>query len=270
MKYIIYSDIDGTFYSHKQEINQDTLKDIAYAQANGVAFVLATGNAYLKQVKHVTEVTKSDYIIASNGAFVYDIKNDKVLFENRIPNDIAQKIADVAVKYNLGLDFWDEEKVYVLDNNAYPQRVIEILKNVIIKDAYPEMTNNPQVRPYKMEYVTTDNAEGMDKALAELEGLGLVKARITPHHCEITLDGSSKGNAIKFLNNHLNIDRAHSMAIGDSANDISMFSEVDYSYLMADHKPNMEGTTKYHTSSPEQNGLGEAIQDFMYRNKIDK
>lgn len=269
MKYIIYSDIDGTFYSHKQEINQDTLKDIAHAQSKGILFVLATGNAYLTQVRHVTEVSKADYFIGSNGAIVYDIKNDKVLFENRIPNDIAQKIADVAIKYNLGVDFWNEDEVFVLDNNAYPKHVIEILKNVILKDKYPTMTNNVQVRPFKMEYVITEKSEVLDKAIEEISNLGLTIARITPHHCEITLEGSSKGNAIKFLNNYLKLDKKHTMAIGDSGNDISMFSEAEYTYLMADHKPNMEGTTKYHTSSPEQNGLGEAIQDFMYRNKID-
>ena len=100
MKYIIYSDIDGTFYSHKQEINPDTLKDIAYAQSNGVTFVLATGNPFFKQAVFVNEITKADYFIASNGSMVLDTKNNKVIFEKRIPNDITENIKELSLKNN--------------------------------------------------------------------------------------------------------------------------------------------------------------------------
>lgn len=269
MKYIIYADIDGTFYTHDQKINQDTIKDIAFAQKHGVTFVLATGNALLKQITYVTEVSGADYFIGSNGALIKNLKTGEIIHEDRMDNDIAQKIADVADKYELGIDCWDDKEVFVYDNGYYPEETINTLERVILKDIRPTMSRNMQVRPYKMEYVTKGPKENIDKAIEEISGLDLTIARISDKHCEITKKGVSKGHAIKILNEKLGFSLEDTMAIGDSGNDKSMFDIVNYSYLMADSKPNMIGSTKYHTSSPLQNGLGEAIRDFMYRNKID-
>ncbi|SYV96773.1 Putative hydrolase M6_Spy0533 [Mycoplasmopsis edwardii] len=59
------------------------------------------------------------------------------------------------------------------------------------------------------------------------------------------------------------------MAIGDSQNDISMFQVAGYSYAMENTDPYTMQFAKYYTSTVEQAGLAEAIDDFLYRVDFD-
>ncbi|VEU65124.1 Putative hydrolase M6_Spy0533 (plasmid) [Mycoplasmopsis cynos] len=59
------------------------------------------------------------------------------------------------------------------------------------------------------------------------------------------------------------------MAIGDSQNDISMFQIVGYPYLMENSDPYTRTFGKYFTSTVDQDGLAEAIDDYLYRVDFD-
>ncbi|WP_318032986.1 HAD family hydrolase [Mycoplasmopsis cynos] len=89
-------------------------------------------------------------------------------------------------------------------------------------------------------------------------------------HIEITKPGISKGSGIKWIcQNVLNIDVNDVMAIGDSQNDISMFQIVGYPYLMENSDPYTRTFGKYFTSTVDQDGLAEAIDDYLYRVDFD-
>jgi|GEM_PF-2384273 hypothetical protein len=57
------------------------------------------------------------------------------------------------------------------------------------------------------------------------------------------------------------------MTIGDGNNDIPMLSISKYSYAMANATQTVHEHSHFHTSAVEQNGLGEAILDYIYRLK---
>ena len=57
------------------------------------------------------------------------------------------------------------------------------------------------------------------------------------------------------------------MTIGDSNNDLAMLKLANYSYAMASASKDALNSAHYFTSSVEQNGLGEAIIDYLYRYK---
>jgi hydroxymethylpyrimidine pyrophosphatase-like HAD family hydrolase len=57
------------------------------------------------------------------------------------------------------------------------------------------------------------------------------------------------------------------MGIGDSGNDLSMLEKVGYPYAMANGSDIVKKTAKYHTTRYNQNGLGMAITDYLFRTK---
>lgn len=55
------------------------------------------------------------------------------------------------------------------------------------------------------------------------------------------------------------------MAIGDGNADIVALEQVGFPYAMAGSDERLKGVAKFHTSRAEQDGVSEAILDYLYR-----
>lgn len=264
MKYAIFSDIDGTIYSHSQEFHKDTKKDIKMAQDKGIEFILATGNPYFSQTRWLSKELDVDYYIGSNGAVTIDVKKDKIIHTSKIGKEDANKILQVANSLELSADWWSDEKLYW--NKYAGDELKDILKRVILKDDVAIEAMEIDYPIHKIEFF--DDPIKVDKAIEMLKDLDLKFARMKPHHVEITTFEASKGNALKWLSNHLGIEIENTMAIGDSANDWSMLEVGGHTYAMGNANDETKSKAKCQTRSVEDNGLGIAIHEFI--NKIKK
>ncbi len=267
---IIFSDIDGTLYTsdfnHKKDIHPQTTKDIKFAQDKGVEFVLTTGNAYLQYMQELAKSLNTKYSINSNGASIYDLVKGEYIFKSMIPPEKANKILQHAIENKVAVIWWDEENIFV--NEFVPEKIINIIKRAVNNETGIKVSDKIIAPIFKIEtYDTPENVKGFDKLEKSLD---LQFAHMAPGHVEITHTGVSKGLAIKYLCNHLGVDLADTMGIGDSANDIGMFEEVGHSYAMANSPDNIKKLTDHHTAAVEQNGLGMAIVDYLYREKLDR
>lgn len=86
---------------------------------------------------------------------------------------------------------------------------------------------------------------------------------------ELTAPGVNKGTGALWLCNHLDADPNYCMSIGDSNNDLTMLKAIGFSYAMDNSPKSVKEVAKYYTSDVMQNGLGEAIQDYIFRTKFD-
>jgi Cof subfamily protein (haloacid dehalogenase superfamily) len=80
---------------------------------------------------------------------------------------------------------------------------------------------------------------------------------------EIVPTGINKGEAIKFLAQHYNIDISEVIAIGDDENDISMIMAAGLGVAMKNAKSCVKEVADYITSSNEENGVGKVINEFI-------
>nr|WP_307919793.1 HAD hydrolase family protein [Mycoplasmopsis bovis] len=88
-------------------------------------------------------------------------------------------------------------------------------------------------------------------------------------HMELTAPGVNKGTGALWLCNHLDTNPDFCMSIGDSNNDLSMLKTIGFSYAMDNSPKSVKEVARYFTSDVMQNGLGEAIQDYIFRTKFD-
>ena len=268
MKLIIFSDVDGTVYPtypKKQTIHKNNYEQIALAQEKGLEFIICTGNGFFNEMKNLANELKARYVITSNGAAIYDMESKEFIYKSTIPADKANKMLAKANEIGCATNFWDTEWVYA---NEYAKEFTkEVLQNVMLGTenevaVKTEITNDI----FKIEFY--DDKEKVDQMEELIEGQGFELARMAETHLEVTHAGVSKGHAVKIISEMKGWDIENTMAIGDSANDVSMFKVANYTYAMANGSDWAKSHVKYHTSSVEQGGLGEAIADFMYRNKV--
>ena len=267
MKYIIYVDIDGTVYPFNKKIHPQTFKDIKAAQNKNIEVVLCTGNPYLDNVEKLAKKLEVRYCITSNGASIFDRTEKQFIYESTIPQAKAQKILDFSIKNKISTDWWNKEKIYF--NEFVPQKIINMSLD-IMSDKKNHEINCKKINGdiFKIEFY--DEPNKINQIMDFMQNLGLQMAKINDYHVEVTHNGVSKGTGLIWLTKKLNSSLEYTMGIGDSSNDLPMFEVVKHSYAMANGGAHVKKAAKHHTSSVEQNGLGEAIIDFMYREKLDR
>ena len=89
---LVAIDLDGTMLNSYGEITEKTKEIIEQAQKKGVEVVIASGRP-IDSIKAIAKEIKSDkYFISGNGAILYDIKNDEILYENTLKKS---KVLDI-------------------------------------------------------------------------------------------------------------------------------------------------------------------------------
>lgn len=276
---IIFSDVDGTLYDHSKIPNQQTIEDIKFAKENNAHFNICTGNPYFERMRWLTKLIDVDYLISSSGAHIIDIKNDKTIYSKSIQKLIFNKILTIAKSKGIQLCFWDENNYFLLNNDSlWNDEILEYhFTNEATKKTFPQIYNNEDICPLKVEiYSKAYNDEKKVKKelnnlfnlFKDIDGIDIT---LTSINIEIQAKNVNKGEAILWLlknvYNNININQNDIMVIGDSNNDYSMIILSKYSYAMANASNLILTSASYFTSSVEQNGLGEAIIDYLYRFK---
>lgn len=249
-KGMVCTDLDGTIAFHREEDNSVYIKEADLAalhqlRQSGYAIVVATGRemngirSFLRQ-----SIVAFDYYIGGNGGVITN-QNFKILRNTPLPKDTMVKmIAYIQNEYPdirmMGTDGW---RVYYIDS---PYTNVQV---------DPEDTRNVEIISLA-EYIEGDynfimmNANAGKEHRKDPEAIMPLEAdvrRLFGHEINIFrnqafLDfapfGVSKGNAVEYLADHLNLSKAQVHVIGDSWNDVSMF-EIDansYSFKHAEEE----------------------------------
>ena len=92
---LIAVDLDGTLLNQYGEVTENSKRVIKNVTRKGMQVVIASGRS-IDSIKNISkEIGASKYIIAGNGAVVYDIKEDKIIYENYIPFNKALNIINI-------------------------------------------------------------------------------------------------------------------------------------------------------------------------------
>lgn len=260
MKYIIFSDVDGTLSTDGKTVADDTRKDVKHAQAKGIEFVIATGNPFFKSMKELGNSFKSRYIITSNGAGIIDLKKNEYIFKAKLSRDDCQEMIEKAHELSLGSDWWDESKLFF--NSHVLQSIVDFWHS---RDGFDvEVSDVVRHDPFKIEfYDMPEKTDKINKMIEFLSKFNVQVAHMKPNHIEVTAPNVSKGHAIEWLADKLGFSLEDTMGIGDSANDETMFATVNHSYAMGNAPTNIKELAKHSTDEVSQNGVGKAIHDFI-------
>ncbi|WP_330463680.1 HAD-IIB family hydrolase [Metamycoplasma gateae] len=278
-KPIIFSDVDGTIYK-KFDLKENTVKDIQFAIKNDADFNICTGNPVRERMLELAEKLDVKYLLCSSGGQIYDVKKQQHLKSWYIDYKFLKDLIDVANRLNLQMIFWDDDNYFYLKDS--PNLNNEILNYHFIskekQETIPKKYSNELINPIKIEIYSQQPinecniSNKVNEIYKEIEFLN-DDIEIIVTHCNIEINAKNinKGSAIKWLieneYNDLDVKLEDVMTIGDSNNDIPMLQLTNYSYAMANSTEKPLKIAKLFTSDVVQNGLGEAILDYLYRLK---
>ena len=254
---IVFSDFDNTmmnYYSDKNYFDNYQISVLKKVCNSGIKFCIVTGRSvsFFEQFPNLLEVI--DYIIGSNGACVYDVKNKKFIFQQVIDNEILNQLLDYSIKNNHSflLNCLDKRYQYGEWNRVKGEKYI--------KDG-----------EYNCEQIVVSFDEKYkEDIIMFLEYLShIIVSNVTnwgnKYSIDINDDKVSKGNSVKWLCKKLNIDKKDSIAFGDGENDISMFQVVGKSVSMENASDSIKKLTDDVALNYKQYGIYKYIENNILK-----
>lgn len=265
---ILFTDLDGTLLNDQKQISEGNLSAIHKALEKGHKIVISTGRALAsakKQAETLGLTMPGCYIIAFNGACIYDIHEKKVIFSETIPVDYVYHLFEEAHKLDIHIQTYDDTQVLTESENEDLFRYCHNtgLGYKIISSVRSELTFSP----YKVLVIDYQHHEPLVQFQEQIRSWaeGKIDFYFSCNELlEIVAPGISKGNAIIRLCEQLQIPPEATISAGDADNDISMLQTTHTSVVMKNADPHMHAYATYITEQDNNHdGVAEAIYKFM-------
>lgn len=272
---VILLDLDGTLLNSEKTISPANYAALERAAAMGVHIVPATGRFYDAMPEVVRKLPFVRYAICINGGLIYDAKEDKVLYRAEIPLERALRLFDcmdhLPVIYDCFVDgaaYMDrkhygriDEFIFVPKDNEMVKTLrhpVNDLRTFVLEKGMP-------IQKTQMFFADIERRNEELERLREQTPDLLVSTSLV-NNVEFTVPAASKGNALRFLAEHLGVAVEETMAFGDMDNDMSMIAAAGIGVAMGNAEPRLKEVADYITDTNNANGVAKAMGRFVFCN----
>ena len=287
---LVAIDLDGTLLNSFGEVSENTKNILKEAKERGIEIVLASGRPISSTKSIAVELGVDNYLISGNGAVVYDIKNDDVIYDKFLTKEQVFQIIDVceanSIFYNLYTEeevitkslnynvlFYHKENIKKIEEKRTHINVVEDVKRYIEESGKTKFLKVTVCDESKMIF------NGIIRKLKEIDNLDILNVEhmsrkkfkigtedvsIEYHYTEITNQNVNKWTAIEFLLKRLGINKEDVVAIGDNINDKEMVENSGLGIVMGNSNPLMKDIANIVVSDNNSDGVYEAFSKYIF------
>ena len=269
-KKLFVFDMDGTLLNDDRTINDSSVYALNEAINKGHHVVIATGRNFCQLEKELKLFPKIEYVITINGGIITNLKKcETKIISKPIDHEIIQEIVSIAQKIKRELQWSNDKNFYRIYFGNDPKTEIDD-QNFFIGG-----TKNPKYDNWDFVKQTLYNDPVLHIAIkAEkkyvLEYIPILREKFESRGmCTITetskcyLDcdplGVNKYNALKFIQNELNVSNDDTYAFGDSNNDFLMIKHVGNGVAMGNARSEVKEIAKYVIGDNNSNAIGDFV-----------
>lgn len=288
MYQMIVSDMDGTLLG-KNGLSERTAKTLLKATQMGIHFVVATGRD-LSGVKNLFDRHHIPFqAILGNGAQYCDENGTLVLdayLDKRLLSSILAILDELALAY----------MIFTTDGFYSTREPSDVAEAFIRRGMYRFHKTRDEVmqgwsdspmpclqlqqitdlsaflaKPCELIKVEAFDIDENKVALAKqrLSGLtGISYLSSYPDNVEITDQLAQKGLILEKVVEKMGIAKTQVAVFGDGLNDRTLFERFPESYAVANAEEEIRQLAKYHIPSHDEDGVAQAIERFLIKEKI--
>ena len=257
-------DMDDTLLTDDHKISELNKKALLEAQAKGVYVVLASGRPTSAMTAYAKELEldlNNSYIISFNGAVISTVKDDLVLFEQKLTVEQIHELYDYSVKMKTHIiTYLDGEIISETDSEF-----IEIEKEITGMphnkvSSFKDTVTKPAVKCILLAEPSYLKELEQDLKLA-MPYLSVAMSK--PFFLEVAQNGIDKAASIKILAEKLNIHQSEIIAVGNAGNDLTMVEYAGLGVWVDNVTPELRDRADVIVSSNNNDGVAEVVQRYI-------
>lgn len=250
---LIASDIDGTLVRDGgHELNPEILDVILKLRKKGIQFAAASGRQWASIESIFEPIKEKVFYLSDNGAYVGC--HGRNLFLNTIDRDtVAEMVLDIRQSEDLDIMVSGPDVIYLETKNR--QFIDWMLNGYQYRVKLVDDLTKVNDQFIKVSVYRKDHVEKATVFLREKYQDRFKIAISGDMWMDCMKPGVSKGQAIKLLQESLDIKKEETMAFGDQLNDIEMLTQSYYSFAVGNARSEVKAVSRFQTDTNEQDGV---------------
>ena len=257
-KHLIFFDIDGTILNERtRTISEKTREAVIKARENGHGTFINTGRNFAELNEEILSVGFDGVVC---GCGVYIQKDEKELFNRVIEPSLAKEIVEDLIKCKLDAILEGAHYIYI-ERNTTNKQIIHF-ENYFGKEVGERIQHWDAPVLEFGKFTMWIKKESDYESFYEKYKKYFQFIKREDGYAEVIPLGFSKATGIQYLMNELQVPREHTLAIGDSENDLSMLEYAGIGVAMGNSVPEVFDRIKYTTKTIDEEGVYEALKQL--------
>jgi Cof subfamily protein (haloacid dehalogenase superfamily) len=258
---LVVSDMDGTLLNSKGEVSKRFFELFKELQKRNITFCAASGRQHNSIVSKLDAIKDEIYVIAENGGIAK--KGDNILLSNFLkPEKVLNLIPVLRELKGTNIVLCCNDAAFIESKDA---RFIELFQEYYhsyqVVDDLMEMAKTTPV--FKIAVYHFESSENFiypfvkhlnEQVLLKVSGINWL---------DISDDKANKGDALRQVQQLLNVSKAETMVFGDYHNDIEMIQEADFSFAMKNAHKDITALANYATESNDNFGVETILEKLV-------
>lgn len=287
---LIAIDLDGTLLNSNGVVSQENKKTLQDLINKDVEIVLASGRMIDSTKTIAKEIGCKKYFIAGNGAIVYDIEKDEIIYNNFLKKekvlDVIKICEENSIYYNIYTDkqilatslkynvlYYNKENANREEKDRSKINIVskmyEYVQNlenenflkITICDENKLIFNSIIRRIKQIKEIDVLDVEHMSRKMIMQ---GTERVEVSYSYTEVSAQNVDKWEAIKYILEQNELSRDEVIAIGDNINDKKMIENSGLGIAMKDSSPVVTEVAKLITEeSNNANGVADILNKIL-------
>lgn len=269
-KRLLFMDLDGTLLNDRKEITPGNRLALDQALERGHGVIITTGRplkSAMDQARKLGMDKPGCYLIAYNGAVVYDWERKKQIFARTLTYPQVFRVFDKVNPMGIHIQTYDEWTVLVESrcDDAAVRRYCGLInmEHRVINDVHTDLTEEP-VKVLVIDYDDQTELLKVEAWLRESMSEEVDCFFSCDQYLEVVPKGMSKGEAVVMLCRRMDVPVENAVAVGDAANDLSMIAMAGIGVAMANATEEVKAIADYVTlRDNNHDGIAEVVERFF-------
>ena len=269
-KRMLFMDLDGTLLNDRKEITAGNRAALEAALQRGHGVIITTGRplkSAMNQARKLGLDKPGCFLIAYNGAMIYDWEKNRQLFAQTLEIPTVLDIFDYVNRQGFHLQTYDTWDVLVEPrcDNAIVREYCDLIRMdfKVIRSVHTDLQEEP-VKVLIIEKEDLAGIQRLQKEIGEHFGDKVDTFFSNPTYMEVVPVGMNKGVAVQMLCEMMNVPIENAVAVGDAANDLSMIEAAGIGIAMANGTNEVKLVANYVTTCDNNNdGIAEVVERFF-------
>lgn len=266
---LLITDLDGTLLDRSLTLDPRDIDAALRAKAAGTLIGVATGRMYRSGLPYAQQLETSLPLICYQGALIQELPGadgpGPVLLRREVPPEVSLPVLELARRRGYSLNVYQDDNLLVDAITPDVEFYVGIsqIPAVVAKD--PPLEERLQRGSTKLTVVVAD-PDRFARALAEVVELVGDRAEVTRSligFCEITAKEVNKGAAIRWLCQHLGVDPAEVIAMGDAPNDLPMLRAAGSPVAVEGASRDVLAAAEWVAPGPGGGGLAAVVSHYQ-------